>query len=69
MPSRLSALQELWLILRKDLTIELQGRVRTNATLFFRSFGHFTFQLCDGASVKASITSSRWFSLADDSDV
>ena len=32
---RLSPPQEFWLILRKDLTIEWQGRVRTNATLFF----------------------------------
>ena len=52
MPSRLSALQELWLILRKDLTIEAARTRSYKCDFIFCSFGHFTFQLCDGTSVK-----------------
>ena len=52
MPSRLSAFQELWLILRKDLTIELQGRVRTNATLFFALLVILLFSFAMGPQSK-----------------
>ena len=52
MPSRLSALQELWLILRKDLTIELQGRVRTNATLFIALLVILLFSFAMGPQSK-----------------
>ncbi len=49
---RLSLVEELWSVVRKDLVIEFQGRVRTNATLFFAVLVILLFSFAMGPQSK-----------------